>query len=77
MIGGERVKGQAAIGDVVEYFDIANQNGPAYEVISTPAENTDPAWGWSKGYGLYSVEQGITYNLLRGHGWTFKSKVSA
>jgi len=77
MIGGERVRGKASIGDVVQYFDICNQDVPAVEVISTPDENADPKWGWSKGYGLYSPEQGITYSDLRQSGWTFKSRVSA
>jgi len=68
---GQRVQGTAAVGDIVTYFDIANQDGARLEVISTPAENVDPKYGWTKGYGLFSEAQGITYSDLRQHGWTF------
>lgn len=67
-----RVKGKANVGDKVSYFDMANQDGIVYEVINTPEENVDPKFGWTKGYGLYSEEKGITYSDLRQHGWTFE-----
>lgn len=70
-MGQRLVSGAASVGDVVTYHDIANQDGATYEVISTPAENTDPKWGWTKGYGLFSEAQGITYSDLRQYGWTF------
>ncbi len=67
----QHVRGAAKVGDVVTYFDIANQDGAEYEVISTPEENRDPKYGWTQGYGLFSEAHGITYSDLRQHGWTF------
>lgn len=66
-----RVEGTATVGQKVTYFDMANQDGAVYEVISTPEENTDPKFGWTKGYGLFSEAKGITFSDLRQHGWTF------
>lgn len=66
-----KVRGKADIGSKVTYWDMANQDGIVYEVISTPEENTDPEFGWTKGYGLFSIEKGITYSDLRQYGWSF------
>jgi hypothetical protein len=66
-----KVQGNATVGQKVTYHDMANQDGFVYEVISTPADNTDPKFGWSKGYGLFSEAKGITYSDLRQSGWTF------
>lgn len=70
-MGQRLVRGTANVGDLVTYHDMANQDGARLEVISTPAENTDPKWGWTKGYGLYGDDKGITYSDLRQYGWTF------
>ncbi len=67
----KRVRGHAAVGDKVTYHDMANQDGAVYEVLSTPEENTDPKWGWTQGYGLFSEDKGIIYSDLRQYGWTF------
>jgi hypothetical protein len=72
MAQATKVQGKANVGDKVGYFDMANQDGIVYEVISTPEENIDPEFGWTKGYGLYSEEKGITYSDLRQRGWSFE-----
>jgi hypothetical protein len=66
-----RVAGKATVGQKVTYFDIANQDGAVYEVISTPEENTDPEWGWTKGYGIRAADGVVGYSDLRQYGWTF------
>lgn len=67
-----RVKGTAAVGQKVTYFDIANQDGRVWEVMTTPEDNTDPKWGWTKGYGLMDPATGeMTHSDLRQYGWTF------
>lgn len=67
-----RVEGNATPGDKVTYFDMANQDGAIWEVMTTPKDNEDPKWGWSKGYGLINPENGeISYTDLRQRGWTF------
>lgn len=66
------VKGQAAIGDKVTYFDMANQDGAVWEVLSLPADNVDPKFGWTSGYELVDIESRVkTSSDLRQHGWTF------
>ena len=66
-----RVQGQARIGDRVTYFDMANQDGTVWTVTSTPNQNTDPDWGWTKGYGL-TADNGVEdFSDLRQRGWTF------
>jgi hypothetical protein len=71
----QRVEGAATVGDKVTYHDMANQDGTIWEVISTPEQNEDPKWGWTKGYGLMTTDDaGETqwaYSDLAQHGWTF------
>ena len=68
---GTKVQGAAAAGDKVVYRDQANQEGFVWEVVTTAAENTDPKWGWSLGYGLKGAEGKTHYSDLRQAGWTF------
>ena len=68
-----RVKGQAKPGDKVTYFDMANQDGTVWEVLTTPEENVDPKYGWSKGYGLVAEDGRFDWSDLRQYGWTFAS----
>lgn len=70
-VAGDRVKGQANVGDHVTYFDMANQDGTIWEVTSTEDENRDPKWGWSKGYGLKTADGRTSWSDLRQYGWTF------
>lgn len=63
---GTRVKGHAAPGDYVTYFDIANQTGEIYKV--TGPHTT--MWGTS--YALTNARTGVPhFTDLRQHGWTF------
>ena len=78
-----RVNGNAAIGDHVRYFDIANQNTdieivtglPHDEILTTltqPNGDTYPIWH-TIGYQLTNLRTGeVTENHpLNGYGWTF------
>ena len=78
-----RVNGNAAIGDHVRYFDIANQNTdievvtglPHDEILTTltqPNGEQTPIWH-TIGYQLTNLRTGeVTDNHpLNGHGWTF------
>lgn len=66
-----RVNGKAAPGDKVTYHDIANQDDKIWEVVSTPDENKDPKYGWSKGYLLMADDGTTSWSDLAQHGWTF------
>lgn len=68
---GTRVQGKAVPGDKVTYHDMANQDGIVWEVVSTPEENVDPKWGWSKGYMLMSEDGVTSWTDLAQYGWTF------
>jgi hypothetical protein len=68
---GTKVQGQAAPGDKVTYFDMANQDGLVWEITSTPEDNTNPVFGWSKGYGLMGPEGQVNFSDLRQNGWSF------
>lgn len=69
-----RVQGKATIGDKVTYFDIANQDDKIWEVVSTPDENVDPKYGWTKGYMLYAEDGTTSWSDLAQHGWRFVQK---
>lgn len=68
---GTRVQGKAAVGNKVTYFDMANQDGKVWEVISLPEDNVDPKWGWTSGYQLRGEDGTESWSDLRQHGWTF------
>lgn len=68
---GTRVQGEAAVGQKVTYFDIANQDGAVWEVVSRPEDNVDPDWGWTKGYQLRGEDGTEKWSDLRQYGWTF------
>lgn len=70
-VTGTRVKGEAKPGDRVTYFDIMNQDGKVWEVMTTPEDNKCPKWGWTSGYGLISESGEVHSSDLRQHGWTF------
>ena len=65
------VNGKDTPGDKVTYYDMANQDGTNWEVVSTPDENIDPKYGWSKGYMLIAEDGRTTWTDLRQHGWSF------
>ena len=66
-----RVEGVAGLGEVVHYFDIANQNQAPRRIVASRIP--DSKYGWGKGeYILQDVETGdISASDLRQHGWTF------
>lgn len=68
---GNRVRGEAAVGDRVTYFDIANQDGKIWTVTSLPEDNVCPNYGWTSGYGLIDSDSKESSSDLRQYGWTF------
>lgn len=72
-INHNQVRGQAQIGDLVTYFDIANQDGTVWKVVALP-EMTK--YGFMTGYELISVDGERTNSSdLRQRGWTFYTEV--
>lgn len=70
----ERVQGKAELGDVVTYFDIANQDGRHFRVVETPQPLDGVLKGMFSNYKLAPVDgeySPITESDLRQHGWTF------
>lgn len=60
------------VGDKVSYWDMANQDGKIWEIMTTPEDNTDPKWGWTSGFGLMSHDTGeTTFSDLRQCGWRY------
>lgn len=60
---GDRVRGQAEIGDRVTYHDMANQDGTVWTVVGT----ADTSW-----YLLVATDRDESRSTdLRQYGWTF------
>lgn len=74
--GTEKVRGEAQVGDFVTYYDIANQSGDVWEVVSLPNDpsNIGPTGYVMSDYGLENVNTGAPHwSDLRQVGWTFAS----
>lgn len=71
-VAGVRVNGKANVGDVVTYFDIANQDGTEWTVIEVPQRTPQ---GFMSNYVLRATEPTVRHREtdLRQRGWTFVS----
>ena len=73
--GTEKVRGEAQVGDLVTYHDMANQRGEVWEVVEPPEGDSFTPSGIAfpgRGYKLRNVETGADHwSDLRQNGWTF------
>ena len=71
-----RVKGEANIGDRVRYWDMSNQDGDIFEILSAPYDvMTEAIGGNQRTYKLYNQNVGFRCSDLRQHGWSFVERV--